>query len=99
MILKKILLLIFTLNLVFLSKPLIAHKDKNEIDKAFFLGAHGMVCAMYLIGDLSESQAKKYIGFNRNFTLKNEGLDIKVKNYVENYRFTRGNEECNRLID
>ena len=96
---RKILLLIFSLNFVFPPKPLIAHKDKNEIDKAFFLGAHGMVCAMYLIGDLSESQAKKYVGFNRSYTLKNEGYDIKVKIYAENYRFKGGNKECNRLID
>ena len=99
MILKKILLLIFSLNLVFPANPLFAHKDKNEFDKGFFLGAHGMVCAMYLIGDLGEIQAKKYIGFNRTYTLKKEGVDIQVKNYAENYRFTNDNKECNRLLD
>ena len=99
MILKKILFLIFSLNLVFPAKPLIADNDKNEFDNGFFLGAHGMICAIYLLGDLSESKAKKYIEFNRTYTLENSGVDIQVKNYAANYRFTRGNEECNRLID
>ena len=99
MILKKILLLIFSLNLVLPDNPVIAHKDKNEFDKAFFLGGQGMICAIYLIGDLSEIQAKKYIGFNRTYTLKSEVVDIKVKNYAEDYRFTGSNKECNRLID
>ena len=58
-----------------------------------------MVCAIYLLGDLSESQAKKYIRFNRSYTIKKKSLDIKVKNYAENYRFTSGNKECNKLID
>ena len=92
-------MLIFSLNLVFPANPLFAHKDKKEFDKGFFLGAHGMVCAMYLIGDLSDIQAKKYIGYNSRYTLKKEGIDIKVKNYAENYRFTSGNKECNRLLD
>ncbi len=99
MILKKILLLIFSLNLFIPANPVIAHKDKNEFDKAFFLGGHGMICAMYLIGDLGEIQAKKYIGLNRTYILKKEDVDIKVKNYAENYRFIRGNDKCNRLID
>ena len=67
--------------------------------KDFFLGAHGIVCAIYRIGDLDEIQAKKYIGFNRTYTLKSEVVDIKVKNYAEDYRFTGSNKECNRLID
>ena len=92
-------MLIFSLNLFIPANPVIAHTDKNEFDKAFFLGGHGMICAMYLIGDLGEIQAKKYIGFNRTYTLENEGVDINVKNYAENYRFTIGNDECNRLID
>ena len=92
-------MLIFSLNLVFPDNPLFAHKDKNEFDKGFFLGAHGMICAMYLIGDLGDIQAKQYIGYNRTYTLKKEDLDFKIKNYAENYRFTSGNEECNRLID
>ena len=96
---KKILFLIFSLNLVFPANPLIANKYKNDFDNGFFLGAHGMVCAMYLLGDISESQAKKYIKFNKNYTLKNQSVDIELKNYAENYRFSRGNEECNRLID
>ena len=96
---KKIILLIFSLNLAFPPNPLIAHKDKNEFDKAFFLGGNGMVCAMYMLGDLSESKAKKYIGFNRIYTLQSEDIDIGVKNYAENYRFTSGNKECNKLID
>ena len=96
---KKLILFIFSLNLVFPANPLIADKDKNEFDKGFFLGAHGMVCAIYLLGDLSESQAKKYIRFNRSYTIKKKSLDIKVKNYAENYRFTSGNKECNKLID
>ena len=96
---KKVLFLIFSLNLFFPANPLIAHKDRNEFDNGFFLGAHGMVCAMYLLGDLSESQAKKYIELNITYTLKNKGVDIEVKNYAANYRFTRGNEKCNRLID
>ena len=99
MILKKFLFLIFSLNLVFTANPLIAHKDKNEFDRAFFLGGHGMICAMYLIGDLSENKAKKYIEFNRAYTLLNKDVDIKVKNYAENYRFLSSNKECNRLID
>ena len=58
-----------------------------------------MVCAMYLIGDLSETQAKKYIEFNKSYTLNYKDVDIDLKNFAESYRFTRGNEECNRLID
>ncbi len=96
---KKVLFFIFSLNLFFPANPLIAHKDRNEFDNGFFLGAHGMVCAMYLLGDLSETQAKKYIEFNKSYTLKNKDVDIGVKNIAESYRFTRGNEECNRLID
>ena len=99
MILKKILFLIFSLNLVFPATPLYAHKDKNEFDNGFFLGAHGTICAIYLLGDLNEIQAKKYISFNRSYTLQNKDLNNEVKNFAENYRFSRGNEKCNRLID
>ena len=55
---------------------------------------------MYKIGSLNESEAKQYIGWNRSFTLENENIDIKLKNYVENFRFTTiVNNEYNTLID
>ena len=76
-----------------------ADRAKNLYNKGFFLGGHGVICAMYKIGDLSESKAKKYISFNRSYTLEKENIDIKVRNYAENYRFTQVNKECNRLID
>ena len=76
-----------------------AYGEKNLYNKGFFLGGHGVICAMYKIGDLSESKAKKYIGLNRSYTVENENIDIELRNYAENYTFSRNNNECNRLIE
>tara|TARA_B100002019_G_C21225916_1_gene577353 strand:- start:623 stop:853 length:231 start_codon:yes stop_codon:yes gene_type:complete len=72
---------------------------KNSYHRGFFLGGNGMICAMYKIGDISENKAKQYIGWNKSYILENRNIDFKVKNYAENYRFTGGNKDCNRLID
>ena len=76
-----------------------ADRAKNLYDKGFFLGSHGVICAMYKLGDLSESKAKQYIGLNRSYTVENENIDIEVRNYAKNYSFTRVNNQCNRLIE
>ena len=91
---KKIIFLIFSLNLIISGYPVKA----KSFDKGFFLGAMGSYCAIFLAGEIDEKTAKKYIRWTINYN-SNEYKDIEIRNYSKNYRFPSGSSnQCNRLL-
>ena len=97
---KKLLLAIFSWNLLFYTNPLLAHKDINSFDKGMYLGQMGAYCLLANMGLISEKTANEFMSFSKSFVVDHEDIDITVKTYVQNFRF-RGEKTvtCNRFID
>ena len=97
---KKLLLSIFSWNLIFCTDPLIAHKDINEFDKGMYIGQMGAYCLLVDEGLISENTANRYMSYAKSFVVDHKDIDITVKTYVQNFRFS-GKESgtCNRFID
>ena len=95
---KKILFALFSFNLIFFTNPLEAHINLKGMDKGFFLGQMIVYCILESDGVISKSEAGKYIGITKRYMLNEEDVDIDIKNYVKNYRFTGVNKPCNKLI-
>ena len=95
---KKILFAIFSCNLIFFTHPLKAHMNQKGLDMGFFVGQMIVYCILENDGVISESEAGKYIGITKRYLINAEDVDIDIKNYVKNYRFTGVNKPCNKLI-
>ena len=96
--LKKFLLALFSCNLIFFTNNLEAHMNEKGMDKGFFLGQMIVYCILEIDGVISESEAGKYIGITKRYMINTEDVDIDIKNYVNNYRYTGVNKPCNKLI-
>ena len=95
---KKILFALFSYNLIFFTNPLEAHINQKGLDKGFFIGQMIVYCILESDGVISKSEAGQYIGITKRYMLNAEDVDIDIKNYVKNYRFTGVNKPCNKLI-
>ncbi len=95
---KKILFALFSCNLIFFTNPLEAHINQKGMDKGFFIGQMIVYCILESDGVISKSEASQYIGITKSYMLNTEDVDIDIKNYVKNYRFTGVNKPCNKLI-
>ena len=95
---KKILFALFSYNLIFFTNPLEAHINQKGMDKGFFIGQMIVYCILESDGVISKSEASQYIGISKKYMLNTEDVDIDIKNYVKNYRFTGVNKPCNKLI-
>ena len=96
--LKKFLLALFSCNLIFFTNPLEAHINQKGMDKGFFLGQMIIYCILESDGVISEIEARKYIRITKRYMIETEDVDIDIKNYVKNYRYTGVNKPCNKLI-
>tara|TARA_Y100000287_G_C14054953_1_gene273121 strand:+ start:366 stop:659 length:294 start_codon:yes stop_codon:yes gene_type:complete len=96
--LKNLLFSILSFNLIFITNPLEAHINIKGLDKGFFLGQMIVYCILENDGIISESEAGKYIGITKRYMIENEDVDIDIKNYIKNYRYTGVNKPCNKLI-
>lgn len=96
---KKLLLAIFSWNLILYTNPLIAHEDINQLDKGMYLGQMGTICLLAEEGHISENIAREFMSFAKSFVVEHEDIDITVKNYVQNFRFSGTTDPCNRFID
>ena len=96
----KKLLAIFSWNLIFYTNPLLAHEDINQLDIGMYLGQMGAYCLLANEGLISEKTANEFMSFAKSFVVDHEDIDITVKTYVQNFRFS-GKESvtCNRFID
>ena len=95
---KKILFALFSCNLIFFTNSLVAHINQKGMDKGFFIGQMIVYCILESDGVISKSEASQYIGITKSYMLNTEDVDIEIKNYVKNYRFTGVNKPCNKLI-
>ncbi len=95
---KKYLFAILFFNLIFLTNPLKAHVNQKGLDKGFFIGQMIVYCILESDGVISESEAGKYIGITKGYMIQAEDVDIEIKNYIKNYRYTGVNKPCNKLI-
>ena len=95
---KKILFALFSCNLIFFTNPLEAHINQKGMDKGFFIGQMIVYCILESDGVISKSEAGKYIGITKRYMLNAEDVDIDIKDFVKNYRFTGVNKPCNKLI-
>ena len=95
---KKLLLVIFTCNIIFSTNHLVAHTNKNGLDKAFFLGQMIVYCILESDGVISDSDAMEYIRYTMSYMIENDDVDIDIKNYAKNYSYTGINKPCNKLI-
>tara|TARA_B100002019_G_C21225916_1_gene577354 strand:- start:1185 stop:1508 length:324 start_codon:yes stop_codon:yes gene_type:complete len=95
---KNFLLGIFSFNLILFTNTLEAHLNQNGLDKGFFIGQMIVYCILESDGVISESEAGKYIRITKSYMTEAEDVDIDIKNYVKNYRFTGVNKPCNKLI-
>ena len=75
-----------------------AHINQKGMDKGFFIGQMIVYCILESDGVISKSEASQYIGITKSYMLNTEDVDIDIKNYVKNYRFTGVNKPCNKLI-
>ena len=95
---KKILFALLSFNLIFFTNPLEAHINQKGMDKGFFIGQMIVYCILESEGVISKSEASQYIGISKRYMLNAEDVDIDIKNYVKNYRYTGVNKPCNKLI-
>ena len=95
---KKILFALFSFNLIFFTNSLEAHINQKGMDKGFFIGQMIVYCILESEGVISKSEASQYIGISKRYMLNAEDVDIDIKNYVKNYRYTGVNKPCNKLI-
>ena len=95
---KKIIFALLSCNLIFFTNALEAHVNLKGIDKGFFIGQMIVYCILESDGVISKSEASQYIGITKSYMLNTEDVDIDIKNYVKNYRYTGVNKPCNKLI-
>ena len=80
---KKLLLVIFTCNIIFSTN---------------LLGQMIVYCILESDGVISDSDAMEYIRYTMSYMIENEDVDIDIKNYAKNYSYTGINKPCNKLI-